>query len=301
MSESQIHLIDTVTEKPFSAAPQGCVRRSSAEVGWRGIVVEMHSIPPMELPEHYVQGHRLIVHAGQPIEYEWKDNSHWRSKLLHPGEFCLQSHGEVNFPRWHDRFEFIAIALDPTFVDRSFQDSGIKEGTCFQEQRAAFDPVIADFAQRFQAELISRSYGGVLYGESLALAFALYLLQQHSVCPKSFSQPRGKLSSLQLREIIEYIHANLSEELSLTHLAELLNLSVFHFARLFKNSLGLSPHQYVLQNRVERAKKLITVCVDTNLTDIALQVGFYDQTHFGKAFKRTVGVSPKVFAKLRAS
>ncbi|MBW4457904.1 MAG: helix-turn-helix transcriptional regulator [Nostoc indistinguendum CM1-VF10] len=66
------------------------------------------------------------------------------------------------------------------------------------------------------------------------------------------------------------------------------------------NPLGLSPHQYVLQNRVERAKKLITVC-DSNLTDIALQVGFYDQTHFGKAFKRTVGVSPKVFAKLRAT
>jgi AraC family transcriptional regulator len=300
MPESQIHLIDTVTAKQFLAAPQGCVQLSSTEAGWRSIVVEMHSIPAMELPEHYVQGHRLIVHTGQPINYEWKDNNRWRSKLLHRGEFCLQSHGEINFPRWHGRFEFLAIALAPAFVARSFQDTGIKQGAGFQEQRAVFDPVIANFAQRFKAELISGSYGGVLYGESLALAFALYLLEQHSVYPKKLSRPRGKFSSLQLREIIEYIHANLSEELSLTHLAELLNLSAFHFARLFKNSLGLSPHQYVLQNRVERAKKLITVC-DSNLTDIALQVGFYDQTHFGKAFKRTVGVSPKVFAKLRAT
>jgi AraC-like DNA-binding protein len=52
---------------------------------------------------------------------------------------------------------------------------------------------------------------------------------------------------------------------------------------------------------VERAKKLIAVSAGSNLTDIALQVGFYDQTHFGKAFKRVVGVSPKVFSKLRAS
>ncbi|KAB8332167.1 helix-turn-helix transcriptional regulator [Scytonema tolypothrichoides VB-61278] len=133
------------------------------------------------------------------------------------------------------------------------------------------------------------------------LARLYQILAQYSVRPKKLPRPRGKLSSLQLKEIIEYIHANFSEELSLTHLAELLNLSAFHFARLFKNSLGLSPHQYVLQNRVERAKKLITVSAGSNLTDIGLQVGFYDQTHFGKAFKRTVGVSPKVFAKLRAS
>ena len=72
----------------------------------------------------------------------------------------------------------------------------------------------------------------------------------------------------------------------------------FHFARLFKKSLGLSPHKYVLQNRIERAKKLITVSGDLSLSDIALQAGFYDQTHFGKAFKKYMGVSPKAFSKL---
>ena len=83
---------------------------------------------------------------------------------------------------------------------------------------------------------------------------------------------------------MEYVHEHLAEELSLIDLAEPMNLSAFHFARLFKNSLGLSPHQYVLQNTVARAKKLITVFTKPNLTDVGLQVGFYDQAHFTKAF-----------------
>ena len=145
-----------------------------------------------------------------------------------------------------------------------------------------------------EAELTNSNYGGVLYGESLALAFSLLLLEQHS--ESSPTLPKGKLSSWQLREIIEYIHTYLDTGLSLTELATQLNLSTFHFARLFKKSLGLSPHKYILQTRIERAKKLI-VSQPIPLSNIALQAGFYDQTHFSKAFKKYVGVSPKAFSK----
>ena len=128
----------------------------------------------------------------------------------------------------------------------------------------------------------------------MALAFSLCLLENHS---ESRLPPiKGKLSSKQLREIIEYIHAYLDTQLSLTELATHLNLSTFHFARLFKKSLGLSPHKYILQTRIERAKKLI-ISQHLPLSNIALQAGFYDQTHFGKAFKKYVGVSPKAFAQ----
>lgn len=298
MPGSQIHLIDTATEQSFPAAPEGTVLSSSADLGWRGITVELHHLPPIEYPEHYVQGHRLaVVHRGKPIAYEWKDAGRWQRRQVYPGVFFLQSHGDINAPRWFETFETVAIALDPSFVTQSFRDTIIPERIQFLERRAEFDPIVARFAAQFEDELKTGSYGGALYGESLALAFSLYLLERHSDRPTSLPRPRGKLSSLQLRDVIEYIHTHLSEELTLTDLAEHLSLSVFHFARLFKNSLGLSPHQYVLQNRVERAKRLITVSTRSNLSDIALQVGFYDQTHFGKTFKRVVGVSPKVFSQ----
>ncbi|MBD2074613.1 helix-turn-helix transcriptional regulator [Phormidium sp. FACHB-592] len=302
MPDSQIHLIDTATAQTFPAAPSGTVLSSSTALGWRGLTVELHQLPPVEYPEHYVQGHRLaVVHRGKPITYEWKEGGRWKTTQTYPGIFFLQSAGETNAPRWFEPFETVAIALDPSFVAQSFRDTIKPDRIRLQERRAEFDPIIAQFARQFEAELTSGRYGGALYGESLALAFSLYLLEQHSDSSQSLPRPRGKFSSLQLREMIEYIHVYLSEELSLTALANHLNLSAFHFARLFKNSLGLSPHQYVLQNRVERAKKLIAVSTKVNLTDIALQAGFYDQPHFDKAFKRFVGVPPKIFAKQKAS
>ena len=294
MSDSNIHLINAATNKSFSAALQGTVSSSSVDLGWRGITVEFHSLPASEYPEHHVQGHRLaIMRRGKPITYEWKDSGRWKNRQTHPGTFFLQSHGELNTPRWFEPFEIIAIAIESSFIAQCFQDA-IDCNIRFLERRAAYDPNIANFATHFEAELTNSNYGGVLYGESLALAFSLLLLEQHS---ESFlTLPKGKLSSWQLREIIEYIHAYLDTQLSLTELATQLNLSTFHFARLFKKSLGLSPHKYILQTRIERAKKLI-ISQHLPLSNVALQAGFYDQTHFGKAFKKYVGISPKAFSR----
>lgn len=301
MSDSQIQLINRQTGDIFPAAPNGSVLSSSVNAGWQGITVEFHRIPSLELPEHYIDGHRLAVNIGQPIHYEWKEGNYWRQTLLKPGDFCLQTHGDINFPRWWGNFEFLAIALDPKFVSQAFQDTGVSENINFQTQRGEADAAIADFTHHFKRELVAGSYCGALYGESLAVAFALHLIERHSDRPQKLRKPSGRLSSQQLKQVIEYVHEHLSDEVSLVDLAEQMNLSAFHFARLFKNSLGLSPHQYLLQNRVERAKKLIAIADKPNLTDIGLQVGFYDQAHFTKAFKRVVGIAPKGFYKQVAS
>ena len=304
MSNSGIDLVDTKNNCSFPAAPTGTVLSSSIDLGWQGIIVELHSLPESEYPEHYVQGHRLaIMRRGKPITYEWKQNGKWQSRQTHTGAFFLQSHGELNAPRWFEPFEIIAISLKPSFVDRCFQDTINCDLLHFRECRAQFDAHIARFAACFEAELLNNNYGGTLYGESLALAFSLYLIEKYSdpkgtrMHNRSIPRPKGKLSSLQLKEIIEYIHAHLDTELSLRELASQLNLSPFHFARLFKKSLNLSPHRYVLQNRIERAKKLVTSS-HFSLSNIALQTGFYDQTHFSKSFKKYVGVSPKAFSRL---
>lgn len=112
--------------------------------------------------------------------------------------------------------------------------------------------------------------------------------------------PAGKSASAQLCRTLEFIHANLFEDLSIEQLADQAYLSPFHFARLFKQTLGMSPHQYVLQNRIERAKRLIAKSPYLNLTEIGLSVGFFDQSHFSKSFKRVTGTTPKVFLEQAA-
>ena len=100
------------------------------------------------------------------------------------------------------------------------------------------------------------------------------------------------LTHTQLQEVFNYIHTHLDRDLSLAELAKTLNLSLTYFASLFKQAIEISPHQYVIQQRVERAKMMLS---KTNLViaDIALQVGFSSQSHLTQQFERLTGMTPK--------
>lgn len=155
--------------------------------------------------------------------------------------------------------------------------------------------------EHFAAELRRPRYGGALYGESVALAFALQLLARYDATPRRAAvPPRGKLAGPQLGRVVEHVHARLADDLSLDELAGVAGLSLFHFSRLFRATTSLSPHQFVLRLRVERAMRLLRERRRGGglrpLTEIALEAGFYDQAHFTHAFKRLVGVVPSGFA-----
>ncbi len=94
---------------------------------------------------------------------------------------------------------------------------------------------------------------------------------------------------------IDYIQDNLTQDISLEAIANELGISRYYFCRLFKKSTGVSPHQYVIQCRIDRAKKLLSQ-KHKNIADVALQVGFTNQSHFSKHFKRIVGITPKKFS-----
>lgn len=100
------------------------------------------------------------------------------------------------------------------------------------------------------------------------------------------------LTRTQLQQVLDYIHTHLDRDLSLTELAEVINVSPTYFASLFKQAIDISPHQYVIQQRVEQAK-LMLLKTDLAIADIALQVGFSSQSHLTQQFKRITGMTPK--------
>lgn len=102
------------------------------------------------------------------------------------------------------------------------------------------------------------------------------------------------MSDRQLRRVTDYINENLAQDLQLADLSELLEMSQFHFSRLFKQSMAMSPHQYLIQQRLERAKQLLKA-TNKSVMDIALQCGFSSHSHLGKLFRQHVGVSPKIY------
>jgi AraC family transcriptional regulator len=105
----------------------------------------------------------------------------------------------------------------------------------------------------------------------------------------------GVLAKHKLRAVLEYIHEHLDAELCLDQLAAVAHVSPYHFARLFKKSTGLPPHQYVIARRIERAKELLRERERLPLAEVAAEVGFACQSHFTRHFKRLVGVTPRRF------
>lgn len=102
------------------------------------------------------------------------------------------------------------------------------------------------------------------------------------------------LSKYELRKALQYIHQNLAEPISLEAIATHVGISHFYFCHLFKQAMGITPYQYLLQQRIERAKQLL-LQDQQSISDIALATGFSDQSHFSKQFKRFIGTTPRRF------
>lgn len=156
------------------------------------------------------------------------------------------------------------------------------------------EPLRQHLALVLQAALEGESVARQLAGQPLAAVLEACFRGQDGVTRQSSGAVTGGLSPCKLQRTIAYIKDHLEQDLSLVTLAAVGQLSPAHFARLFKHATGLTPHQYVLKYRMERAQQLLTETEET-LIDIGLQVGCADQSHFTALFHKHIGQTPKAY------
>ena len=136
-----------------------------------------------------------------------------------------------------------------------------------------------------------------LYAESLSQTLFFYLLKNYS--PASFKRKAsGGLSGYKLRRVTEFIEENMGDDLTLGKIAEVAGLSQFHFARVFRQTTGLTPQQYVMKKRLENAKQLLAFS-DLPLIEISLRSGFKNQSHFTTLFRKFTKLTPKRWRELK--
>ena len=131
--------------------------------------------------------------------------------------------------------------------------------------------------------------GGRLLGESLATALAGHLLTHYAVSERKSPGQSTGLTEKDLKQVTDYLQDNLADDVSLTALAGVLSISPYYFCRLFKRSTGLSPHQYVVEKRVARAKQLL-LRGSISVLQAALEVGFYNESHLTRHRKKRLGI-----------
>jgi ABC-type amino acid transport substrate-binding protein/AraC-like DNA-binding protein len=160
--------------------------------------------------------------------------------------------------RWNQEAEILFISLEPELIARAAHEAVYADDIELAEKWGGPDPQIQHIGLALKAELEAGGLAGRLYGESLANALAVHLLRRYSTKQITIRDFTDGLSMNNLHQVTEYINDNLEHDLSLNAIAATIGMSAYHFARMFKQSTGLAPHQYVIGRRLKRAQVLLT-------------------------------------------
>lgn len=273
---------------------------SSRDRGWRGIeAVRFRGRLRGEsvIPHTH---HVAMVYLGRPLEMRAKMGSRDQYRHLVEGDVTILPAGLPSQWGWRGDWsvDCLHMYLEPSFLEEVSVSTGVDAaGVEIKNVFGVRDPQVEQVGKSLLSELEDGGLIGDLYAQSLTNVLMIHLLRHHSSLGRRDARKiereyKGALSKRALRSVTDYVGDNLVHDLTLEELAGIAHMSPYHFSRLFKRSTGLSPHQYVVRKRVERAKELLTN-TDLSLHEVALSVGFADQSHLSRYTKRLLGVSPK--------
>jgi AraC family transcriptional regulator len=286
---------------------------SSQNLSWQGILVEQYQsgLAPAEIEIPARSNHFLNLHLGQPVQLTQKFHNRTRESTVHQGESSFVPAGQASYWRCRgsdNHEQILHIHLQPELIAQIAETAEL-EINCIDltHSFSKYDPHLQQIAMMLLMELKSDGILGQLYVESLTQVLAIYLLRNYSTLTPTIVTPENhSLTHLRLQQAIDYIHAYLDSaeptlperDLSVAKIAASVNISPSYFGSLFKKATGISLHQYVIKQRVERAKLLLTT-TDLAIASIALQVGFSSQSHLTWHCKRLTGMTPKQIKTVR--
>lgn len=207
------------------------------------------------------------------------------------GTMGLFEPGETRSSRWRcDSVRRIMIDIDMTWLAQRQLVADEWRTLRIRQDLAFRDPAVIALARAMVREAAEHNASGRLYAEALSVALAARLAATHGSGLRTLRE-RGQLTTAQLRRVDEQIDARLDGSIPLALLAEAAGFSAPHFARLFRRTVGCSPHQYVLRKRVERARMLLER-TRLPLAAVASAAGFSTQSHMSTVFARLLGTTP---------
>ena len=277
---------------------------SSLDTGWTSLLLEQHRLDLDQAVEYETRSTPdqsiFLLTRGQ-MDLASRDGGAWRKSVYEVGSAGLTPGGVVSHLRLGVRPPSTALELATLFVPPQFfaeaADHYRVAGQSFRDESLSSlgfrDPTTADaiFA------LVRAMGAGMpdLYAETLAQWLATHLLSTHAAwgMPATDRSP-GVITDQRLARVIEYMSVHFAEPLRLEQLAREAGISKFHFAHLFRERTGMSPHRYLVQLRMDAARRMLTATALT-VSEIAAACGYESPAHFGAAFQRRYLQSPGVF------
>ena len=251
--------------------------------------VELFTPDPDTEPRHWVRHDQAFAMMLGPGSIEWGSKRSALEKFGYVAgdlALCHRHEGE-----WVGLMNVRHLQVGISDAALMASSDGAYGEVELHPSRKFTDPRLSALVAAARAEMVAGFPSGRLFMDSVEQAMAVTLVEGHAVRHRPVQIYRGGLGSARLRRIRELVHAKMGDDLSLDEMAESIGLSTAHFARMFRKSTGETPHQFVLRQRVERAKAMLRV-PDARVLDVAVACGFTTQQHFAQVFRDVCGVSP---------
>lgn len=265
---------------------------SSQTYGWENITVEQFHTSAGEANCPASDEHTIYLSlAARPVRLLQVQGDKTYTGLYSKGDISITPEKTPLFARWSSDDHYLQIRLASRFIQTVATEALNLDRLALRPEARTRDPHIESVGAMLLAELKQKGAGGRLYAESLANVLAVHLLRQYASAKPQIATYAGGLPERQRMQVLEYIHEHLEQDIRLAKLAQLLDVSQFHFSRLFKQSVGISPYQYLIQQRIERAKQLLKQ-TSHPITEIAFLCGFSSHSHLSKQFRQLMGITP---------
>lgn len=256
-----------------------------------GLIVEKHAVDAIEIPEHVHSTYCLHLQTSAPVEMEWWSEGKHGKERTEPGSLIFLQPGTSDRLRWSASSRRIVVSIEEAFMLRAAQELERNGAPGFVNRWEFQDQQLRLLLTEMGREMESGWSTGPLYNDLLGMSLAVALVRKHSGEAGRTEFAKGGMPKGRLKHVLDYIEANSDRDLGLDDLAQVAGMSRFHFARLFRSSMGVTPYQYLMSQRLQQAKTLLRAGT-RSVAEIAAETGFLNASHFSRVFRKHVGVTP---------
>lgn len=272
----------------------GKLLTSSASLGWKDVAQRSYLYKGQEVPIPPLD-HFMIVryrNGHTPMYRQLEDSKGTRTTCV-PGDISLLTNAQNSHWHWTQDIEVAHVYLSNALMsrvacdvlDRSVEDVRLHDVLQLQ------DPVLNAITDAINTEVRTNGLGGALYVEALGMQMAVHLLRRYASVTFSDPDDVGGLTSCQKRRLSDYIESHLHSSIRLEDLAQEVGLGVWTFSRKFKESFATSPHAFVTEQRVQKARTLLAGGRFA-IKEVAYMCGFSDQAHLTRVIRLRLGTTP---------
>jgi AraC family transcriptional regulator len=271
----------------------GAVTAASDNLGWNGVWLRGYRYGALDVVVPPVSDFTSVSYLRGATLMERRCEGAWTRTYCGPGDVSLLTRSQRSHWHWTEEIDVSHVYLSESLVsgicaevtDRSIADVRL------QDVVKTHDPIVTATVAAITGEARQQAFGSGLYVEAAATQLVVHLLRKYARVTFRERTGEGRLSPAQVRRMMDYIESRLHEQLSLETLAAVAGMGVWTFTRHFRESFGRTPHAYIIERRIDRARRLL-VEGSLPIKEVASVCGFADQAHMTRLFRAHLHTTP---------